>query len=167
MEQEPDKDHRKAVITFLAFVLIAVIVVAAVAASPKKRNADTQASAGTSTGTAPSSMAGSPVGSGTSTDAGFKDGSYTATGSYESPGGNEQITVRVTLKGGVITGTSATPDAQDPESREYQSMFVSGYKSQVVGKNIADVYLSRVSGSSLTSQGFNDAISQIENQARA
>jgi len=165
--EEPDKDHRKAIITFLAFVIIAVIVVAAVAASPKKQNASTSASVGTGTGTTPSSTTGSSAGSGTATDASFKDGSYAATGSYESPGGHQQITVHVTLRDGVITDTSAISGAQDPESQEYQSMFIGGYKSQVVGKNIADVHVSRVSGSSLTSQGFNDAISQIENQAKA
>ncbi|HEY4160688.1 MAG TPA: hypothetical protein VGM08_01370 [Candidatus Saccharimonadales bacterium] len=167
MEEEPDKDHRKAVITFLAFVIIAVIVVATVVASPKKQDASTSASTGSGAGTAPSSATGSSAESGTATDASFKDGSYTATGSYESPGGNQRITVQVTLKSGVITDTSATSGAQDPESQEYQGMFIGGYKSQVVGKDIADVHLSRVSGSSLTSQGFNDAISQIENQAKA
>lgn len=156
--EETEKDH-KAIITFLAFVIMAVIVVAAVVASPKKHDV----SASPNTNTEATSTGGSSSNSGAT----FKDGTYAATGSYESPGGNEKITVHVTLANGVITGTSATSGAQDPEAHEYQGMFIGGYKSQVVGKNIADVHLSRVSGSSLTSQGFNDAISQIENQAKA
>ena len=163
---EESKDHRKAIITFLAVVIIAVIVVAAVAASPKKNSSDVSSSSSTSP--AATTSGSSPSTSTTnSSDTSFKDGSYTATGSYESPGGNESITVHVTLQNDVITATSANSGAQDPEASEYQGMFISGYKSLVVGKDISSVQLSRVSGSSLTSQGFNEAISQIENQARA
>jgi hypothetical protein len=70
------------------------------------------------------------------------------------------------LQNGVITGTSATGGANDPEASQYQSQFISGYKSLVVGKSIDSVSLSRVSGSSLTSQGFNNALQQIKNQAK-
>lgn len=160
---EESKDHRKAIITFLAVVIIAVIVVAAVAASPKKKSPDTASTTNVTTRSNASSPA--PASDGSSTD--FKDGSYVATGSYESPGGNETITVHVTLQHGVVTATSADSGAQDPEASEYQSMFISGYKSLIVGKDIADISLSRVSGSSLTSQGFNDAISQIKDQAKS
>jgi uncharacterized protein with FMN-binding domain len=153
---EDTTNQRKVIITFLAVAIIAVIVVAAVATSPKKMQANSTASGGSSST--------ATIGS---KDTNFKDGTYTATGSYESPGGNESITVRVTLQQGVITATSADSGAQDPEASEYQSMFIDGYKSLVVGKDIASVNLSRVSGSSLTSQGFNDAISKIENQAKA
>jgi uncharacterized protein YpmS len=65
------------------------------------------------------------------------------------------------------TTASSSSGANDPEAREYQSMFISGYKQQVVGKRISDISLSRVSGSSLTSQGFNSAIQKIESQAKA
>ena len=161
MEEETDNNH-KAVITFAALLIMAVIVTAAVVASPRK-----QASAPASTSAPVAAPAGSGTSATTGTTATFKDGSYTATGSYESPGGNEHITVHVALKGGVVTATSATSGAGDPEAHEYQSMFISGYTGQVVGKRITDIHLSRVSGSSLTSQGFNDALSQIENQAGA
>jgi uncharacterized protein with FMN-binding domain len=156
---EEPRDHRKAVVTFLAVVIIAIVVVAAVAASPKKKAADTAP-------TQPVSSTASTAAS-TNSSTSFKDGSYTATGSYESPGGTENITVHLTLKGGVIAATSADSGAQDPDASSYQQVFISKYKSLVVGKKIADVNLSRVSGSSLTSQGFNDAIQQIENQAKA
>lgn len=161
-EPENNQKNHKALITFAAVLIIAVIVVAAAAASPKKQATTTASTANSSTTSATPSSADD-----TSSDASFKDGSYTATGAYESPGGNEHITVHVTLASGVVTATSATSGAGDPEAHEYQSMFIGGFKSQVVGKRIADVHLSRVSGSSLTSQGFNDAISQIENQAKA
>lgn len=158
------KDHRKALITFIAIAIIAVIVVAAVIASPKKKNTADSASTVSTTTTSKTSSS-TPSTSSSSSD--FKNGTYVATGSYVSPGGNESITVHVTLQNGIITASSADSGAGDPEASEYQSMFIGGYKSLVVGKNIANVSLSRVSGSSLTSQGFNDAISQIENQAKA
>ncbi len=162
---EEPRDHRKAIVTFLAVVIIAIIVVAAVAASPKKKSGDMSAaqSVSSTTNGAGDTSASASV----SNNANFKDGTYTATGSYESPGGTENITVHVTLKSGVIAATSADSGAQDPNASSYQEVFISRYNSLVVGKNITDVKLSRVSGSSLTSQGFNDAIQQIENKAKA
>lgn len=97
----------------------------------------------------------------------YKDGTYQATGSYVSPGGNESITISVTLKDGVVTETSATSGANDPTAKQYQGEFIAGYKDQVVGKKVSSIKLSRVSGSSLTSQGFNSALEQIKQQAQA
>ena len=96
---------------------------------------------------------------------GYKDGTYTADGTYQSPTMTEKITVSVTLKNGVITDTSAKNDAPDKVGKKFQDQFISGYKQQVVGKKIGDVQLSRVSGSSLTPAGFNDALDQIKTQA--
>ena len=97
----------------------------------------------------------------------YKDGTYSATGNYFSPGGNESIAVQLTLNGDVITDVSATTQASRPDSVRYQSIFVANYKPLVVGKKIDDVVLSKVSGSSLTSRGFNDALTQIKAQAKA
>jgi uncharacterized protein with FMN-binding domain len=97
----------------------------------------------------------------------YKDGTYTAIGSYMSPGGPDQISITLTLKNDVITAISATSMAGDGTSKRYQDMFISGYKQYVVGQNIANVNLMNVSGSSLTPIGFNDAISQIMSQAKA
>jgi uncharacterized protein with FMN-binding domain len=97
----------------------------------------------------------------------YKNGTYTATGNYTSPGGNESITLSVTLQGDIITDSSVQEGATDPEAREYQADFISGYKAFVTGKNISSVRLSRVSGSSLTSGGFNRALDQIKQQAKS
>ena len=97
----------------------------------------------------------------------YKDGTYAATGAYASPGGPDRIGISLVLKDGVITDITATPMPGDPASARYQDKFVSGYKPQVVGKNIADLKLGAVSGSSLTPIGFNDAIEQIRRQAQA
>ncbi|MBI3888896.1 hypothetical protein HY311_03875 [Candidatus Nomurabacteria bacterium] len=97
----------------------------------------------------------------------YKDGTYTATGSYDSPGGMDKVTVTLTLKSDVVTDVSVTPIAGDSLSKKYQDMFVSGYKQFVVGQKIAGLQLSKVSGSSLTPIGFNAALTQIKAQAKA
>ncbi len=97
----------------------------------------------------------------------YKDGTYTATGSYMSPGGPDKVGVTLTLKNDIITDASVTPMPGDLKSAKFQDMFISGYKAFVVGKNIADVNLTKVSGSSLTPIGFNNALAQIKVQAKA
>lgn len=147
--------RNKQVITGLVvLVIIAAIVVGVTALAPKD-------SASPSTAPTTSTQLGE-----SSATTRYQDGSYTATGSYSSPGGTEKITVSVTLKDNLITDTSAQSGAIDSEGREYQSQFIAGYKGLIVGKNISSVSLSRVSGSSLTSQGFNSALNQIKSQAK-
>ena len=97
----------------------------------------------------------------------YKDGTYSATGSYMSPGGVDQLGVSLTLSNDVITDVSVTPEAQDNTSLRYENIFAANYKQYVVGKDISTVYFNKVSGSSLTPTGFNNALSQIEAQAKA
>jgi len=91
----------------------------------------------------------------------LKDGTYTEDGSYNSPGGEESITVKLTLAGGVIEDLDVTSNATNPNSKKYQGEFVDGINDVVVGKSIDDLNVSKVAGSSLTSGGFNDAIDKI------
>lgn len=95
----------------------------------------------------------------------YTDGTYTAVGNYQSPGGAEEIGVTVTLKDNVITDVSVEPKATRGISVNMQKMFADNYKPMVVGKNINEVHLGKVSGSSLTPKGFNDALVKIEAQA--
>ena len=97
----------------------------------------------------------------------YADGTYTAEGTYFSPGGRESIDVSVTLNDGIIANTSLTTNATSGEAEEYQSQFAAGYKERVIGKNIDEVSLDRVAGSSLTPNGFNNALQQIKDDARA
>lgn len=97
----------------------------------------------------------------------FMAGEYSATGFYQSPGGSEEVKVTLTLLAdGTIEDSQVTPLAASGTSRQYQSDFVNNYQSMVVGKNINEVELSRVAGSSLTSIGFNDALDQITEDAK-
>lgn len=97
----------------------------------------------------------------------YKDGTYTEKGRYASPGGGESIDVTVTIASNIITSASVTGNATSTEAKDYQTEFISGYKSSVVGKNVDEVSLSRVAGSSLTSGGFNSALELIKVDAGA
>ena len=95
----------------------------------------------------------------------YKDGTYSATGDYMSPGGPDSLSVTLTLKNGLVTDVNAEKGANDPRSSRYQDRFLSGYKAYVIGKSIDTLHLDSVSGSSLTPEGFNDAVNKIKTQA--
>ncbi|WP_020108544.1 FMN-binding protein [Nocardia sp. 348MFTsu5.1] len=97
----------------------------------------------------------------------YQDGEYTATGHYTSPGGHQQLGVTVTLSNSVITALTLDTSQTTGTAAEFQGKFKSGIDPLVVGKNIDELDVSKVSGSSLTSGGFNDAIDQIKSEAQA
>ena len=97
----------------------------------------------------------------------YADGTYTAEGSYQTPESVETISVTVTLENDVITAVEVTGNPTKRESEEYQADFIGGIQEVVVGKDIDEISVSRVAGSSLTSGGFNDAIAQIKDEAAA
>lgn len=148
--------------------IIAVIILLVIILLPKKQgtaqSADVLATQETSgAGAAPSQTA-----SASSTAASpYKDGTYTATGDYDSPAGPESILVTLTLQDGVIVNSNVVSEAPDAHSQGYQEKFISGYKQYVIGKNIDQVNLGAVSGSSLTPQGFNNAVGTIKTEASA
>ena len=73
----------------------------------------------------------------------------------------------VTIANDIITSAEVKANATRGESAEHQADFISGYKKLVVGKDIDAVSLSRVAGSSLTSNGFNTALDLIKADAKA
>ena len=97
----------------------------------------------------------------------YKDGTYTESGSYSSPAGRESIGVTLTLRSGIISDATVVRQATDQTASSYQGLFISGYKSVVVGKPIDSVSLSNVAGSSLTPKGFTDALDKIKTDAGA
>lgn len=96
---------------------------------------------------------------------GYKDGTYNVNVSYQSPGGPNGLGVSVTLESDIIVDVSITEGANDAISQKFQDQFAEGYKVLVVGKNIDDVQLGKISGSSLTPKAFNDALNAIKTQA--
>jgi uncharacterized protein with FMN-binding domain len=145
------------------FVLAVIIVAGSVATKPKMAN--TSLSQTSTNSSSSNKTTNTPSTKSTTADASNLNGTYSAEGSYDSPGGTEKIKVTITLASSVVTATSATSEANDPTASQYQSYFISSYKSQVVGKKITDIKLSNVSGSSLTSQGFNEAVKNIISKA--
>jgi uncharacterized protein with FMN-binding domain len=93
----------------------------------------------------------------------FVDGVYMATGEYG--GQPSHITVKATLKDGVITAVTVTPHAYVPRSLELQRAFAAAVPKVVIGKRIDQVRIGKLAGSSSTPKGFNDAIRQIRAQA--
>jgi len=159
---EPARKIHPALAALIVIVLIGIVATAVIVINMDK-GTDTETTQTTDTTTPASDTD-------TNTDAvtsAYKDGTYSATGSYSSPGGRESIKLTVTIKDGIIVSTSLDEKASNGEAKEYQDDFDSGYKTLVVGKNIDEVSLSRVAGSSLTSNGFNDALDEIKSDAKA
>lgn len=97
----------------------------------------------------------------------YRDGTYTAEGSYQTPETVETISVTLTLADGVVTDVEVTGDPQAPETEQYQGEFIDGIAEEVEGVPLDELNVSRVAGSSLTSGGFNQAVEAIKEQAAA
>ena len=118
-------------------------------------DAATSAGTGASSGTT----------AGPATSASYKDGTYTEDGKYVSPSGPQSVTVKLTLAGNKVTAVTVTGHATDPTAKSYQAQFVDGISAEAVGKDINSLKVSRVAGSSLTSGGFNEALTTIKADA--
>lgn len=169
MSMEQEESTKRSLVTSLAVLLVIVVIVGGVVALTRGGSSSDNSQAGTNTTetTPTQETTDSQQPSSNQADGEYQDGSYTATGTYNSPGGRESITVNVTLDDGKVTNTSATGNPSDSTAHDFQNEFIKAYKSLVVGKDIDSIRLSQVSGSSLTSQGFNAALSQIKSQAQS
>ncbi|WP_084815923.1 hypothetical protein [Frondihabitans sp. Leaf304] len=126
----------------------------------------TAGSAPAATTTTPA--AGSGATSGTATTSGaYKDGSYTEQGTYSSPGGKEVISVNLVIASDAVKAVTVKTVKADPTATQYQNKFIGGIGDAVVGKKIDDLNVTNVAGSSLTSQGFADALGKIKTDAKA
>jgi len=97
----------------------------------------------------------------------YADGRYSAKASYVTPEGIESIGLIVTIRSGVISSAEATASGNSDHAQEHQGDFIAGFKPLVEGKNVDEVRLSRVSGASLTSRAFNDALDRIREDAKS
>lgn len=95
----------------------------------------------------------------------YRNGAYQVTGNYVSPGGPREVKVTLVLTEGLITGAETKATATDATSKRFQGEFVDNFKPMVIGKNIDEVVLTKVSGSSLTPKGFNDAVEKVKVEA--
>lgn len=144
-----------------AMVLLAVIVAGGVVAYVQgKQDANAPVPP---TDTPPAPTDGQPVVDASS----YKDGAYSSTGNYVSPGGPESIDVTLTVENGIVTAASVESNASLDASKFWQETFISNYQPLVIGKSLSELKLGNVSGSSLTPKGFNDALEDIRQQAGA
>ena len=57
------------------------------------------------------------------------------------------------------------PHATEGNQKKFQTQFAGGIAEEILGKDIDELSVSRVAGSSLTSSGFNDALEAIKAEA--
>ena len=67
----------------------------------------------------------------------------------------------------MIHAVEVTGKASDGQAKVYQGQFESGISAVVVGKNIDEITVDKVAGSSLTSGGFKAAVELIKADAAA
>jgi len=106
-----------------------------------------------------------PAGPDTITSGDYADGTYTESGDYQAPSGSETVEVTLTLADNVITEVEVVGDATDGQAKLHQGEFADGIADVVVGKNIDEISVDKVGGSSLTSGGFNAAVDAIKADA--
>ncbi|WP_461187100.1 FMN-binding protein [Arthrobacter sp. Z4-13] len=153
---------RKSVFAGIAGLSLAGTVAGCAPSATESTQAAPAGSAAANSATTPSSGASPLATSGSA----YKDGTYSADGNYVSPNGNETVGVELALAGGTVTAVNITQHPSNPNTRKFQGEFASGIASQIVGKNIDELNVSKVAGSSLTSGGFNQAVEQIKAEAQ-
>lgn len=166
---EPQKNNTTKIIVIIVIVLIAGLVIYFMKkdtpAIPNDVATNEPVVKNDNDGT-PTTTPTTPTNTPADTKQKYKDGTYTSTGEYVSPGGSEQVEVTLTLKADKVTDATVVAKAILPGSKNFQAKFISGFKALVIGKSIDEVKLDKVSGSSLTPKGFNDAVIKIQTQAK-
>lgn len=89
----------------------------------------------------------------------------TGEGSYTTPARlTHTIEVALTLNGDLVTDVAVNYNDGAGPANDHQKRFDAAYRTQVVGKTLDNISLSRVGGASLTSGGFNKAVEAAINQ---
>lgn len=161
MPPQNQSKNRKIIASFVVVFAVVILAVGASMLAKKDDTSDTQ----TSNTSEPSNT--SNNGTSETSSATYKDGTYEATGTYTTPGGKESIDLTVTIEDNKVVATSFKSAPKNRQTVEYQGKFKENYTALVVGKKIDDISLNRVSGSSLTSTGFHNALDQIKQQAES
>lgn len=97
----------------------------------------------------------------------YKDGTYRSQVTYFTPNRDEYLLdVSLTLKDDVVTAANVTY-SQGAEKDPNAQRFEKAYRTEVIGKEIESLNLSRVGGASLTTGAFNEALAEIKADADA
>jgi uncharacterized protein with FMN-binding domain len=146
----------KAALTTLAAFSLAGTLAGCATATTGSGSSDTSSSDTSSSSSSSAATSGS-----------YTDGTYTASATYQSPGGSEDIDVSLTIADGTVTAVKTTTSGTSPDEVHYQGEFNDNIASVVVGKKLDELNVDKVAGSSLTSAGFNDAVTKIKSEATA
>lgn len=160
----PPKRAHPAVTAVVVIAMIGMVAAAIVALNHKDSVSNTAAMNNSATTASPSTSS-STTPATTTTSGSYKDGTYTANTSYFTPDGQEDAKLTITIANNVVTASDFNEQALSGEGERYQNRFDSNYKSQVVGQKVSDIQLSRVAGASLTTDGFMQALQQIQQNA--
>jgi hypothetical protein len=155
--QESKKGFSPLIVGFIVIVVIAVAAFGFLSLNP----ASTQNNSSTT------DLVPTPTATMEKKIAAYADGRYSQIGEYTSPGGEEELGVTLTLQNNLIQEVEVEVKATQPISKKMQIDFAENYREMVIGKSIDEVKLVKVSGSSLTPKGFNDALEKIKEQARS
>lgn len=96
----------------------------------------------------------------------YEDGEYTAPGPYIAHGAPNEITVTVTLQDNAVAGVEVVGAAESGNSKRFQEQFAEKIPALVVGVPLDQIELDKVAGSSLTGDGFMEALDQIRDDAK-
>ena len=94
------------------------------------------------------------------------NGTFEGRSTYRTPArGEHAVLVTVTVTNNLVTAISTRYDDKDSGfTNGHQERFDAAYKSQVIGRSLNDISLSRVGGASLTTNAFNEAIKVVVSQ---
>lgn len=96
----------------------------------------------------------------------YKDGTYSKQGTYQSHAGDESIEITLVLKSDTVSEVQIVSNAEHDVSKKMQGLFIAGINAEVVGKKINELSVGKVNGSSLTGNGFNQALESIKSEAK-
>jgi uncharacterized protein with FMN-binding domain len=98
----------------------------------------------------------------------YKDGTYTADGSYDADDGDvhEDIDFALEVVDGKVASLELIGEAGHPISKHHQEDFMAAMPAQIIGKDIADLQVETISGASDTTTGFKKALADIQKQAQ-
>lgn len=93
----------------------------------------------------------------------YRDGEYTATGWYGSLPSHHDVTL--TVEDDTVMAVEITTPAEDETSLGYQQRFATALPEAIVGRNLDDLAVDRLAGSSGCSEGFMNALAKIKYDA--
>lgn len=93
---------------------------------------------------------------------------YTTTVEYDVPEGAESNSFSLVIKDGIISSIEVVITTTNKASLKYQQDFAKNIASIVVGQKISELKsIDRVSGASVTTTAFNDALLKLQQQLQS